>query len=209
MEILNEQNVKMIFQNMADAMMENKDFLTQLDAEAGDGDLGLTMSSGFKKVAEKLSAISEADVGKLIMVGGSTLAQVVPSTMGTLLGSGLMKGGKTLQGKTEVTLADVAKLFSAIVEGIAARGKSKPGEKTVLDSLHPAAETLKVAVLEKKTLASGLNEAYTAAIKGLEDTKNMVPQHGRAVYHQETALGRQDPGATVGMLIVKSFAEIF
>lgn len=200
---------KAVFRRIAATMEDNKDFLIRLDAAVGDGDLGLTMSQGFKTVAEKLGAGAETDIGKLIALGGMTLAQAVPSTMGTLMASGLMRGGKALQAKTEVTLPELAALFAAVVEGIAARGKAKPGDKTVIDSLQPAADAFQAAADDGKSLACGCQEAYTAASRGVEATKSMVPQHGRAAYYQQKAIGLPDPGATVGMLFVKSFADMF
>lgn len=202
------QEIRAIFRYIADCMVENKDLLIKLDGETGDGDLGLTMSLGFSKAAEQVANAAETDIGRLFVLAGSALAQAAPSTMGTLMGSGLMKGGKALQGKTQITLSDLAAFFQAMVEAIAARGKSKRGEKTVIDSLAPAADALVNAVENQQTLSDGLRLAYAAACSGLEATKTMLPQHGRAVYYQETARGKQDPGATVGMLLVKSFAEI-
>lgn len=208
MEKWTAEDVKEFFRRMAAAMAENKDTLIRLDAAVGDGDLGLTMSQGFAQAAEKVAAAAETDIGRLIAIGGSTLAQAAPSTMGTLLASGLMRGGKALQAKSEVNLDDVAALFAAIVDGIAARGKAKAGDKTVIDSLQPAAEALKAAAELQKPLAIACQAAYAAAVAGLEATKGMVPQHGRAAYYQDKAVGLPDPGATVGMLIVKSLADM-
>lgn len=209
MEKWTAEDIKVLFGRIASVMAKNKELLINLDAAMGDGDLGLTMSQGFAKVMEKVDATPEADIGRLIAVGGSTLAQAVPSTMGTLMASGLMRGGKALQAKTEIALPEVAALFAAIVEGIAARGKAKPGDKTVIDSLQPAADALRAAAEQGKSLANGCSEALKAAVQGVEDTKNMVPQHGRAAYYQQKALGHQDPGATVGMLFTKAFADMF
>lgn len=206
MEKWTVEQVRELFARLAQAMEDNKELLTKLDAESGDGDLGLTMSMGFQKITEKISAVTETDIGKLIAVAGSTMAQAVPSTMGTLMGSALMRGGKALLGKTELELPDIAAMLSAMVEGIMARGKAKPGDKTVLDSLDPAAIALRDAVESGKSFSVGLEAAAAAAVQGLEDTKTMVPQHGRAAYYAEKALGRQDPGATVGMIFVKVLA---
>lgn len=127
--------------------------------------------------------------------------------MGTLMGTGFMRAGKAVAGKQAVSLADVAAMMDAFVEGIMARGKAKPGDKTVLDALHPAAEALKAAAGSGQSLAEGLAAAYRAAEQGLEATKDMVAQHGKAACFQEKTLGKPDPGATVGMLLVKALAE--
>lgn len=207
MNTLDAKDVRLIFTELANLMEDEKDNLTQLDAAIGDGDLGLTMSKGFAKVDESFESLKETDVGKLLSKAGMTLARAVPSTMGTLMATGLMKGGKAVTGKTVITLSDFAVFLREFVAGIMARGKAEPGDKTILDSLHPAAEALERASGQGQPLAAGLSEAYEAAVQGVENTKNMISQHGKAACFQEKTLGQKDPGATVGMLFLKGFAD--
>lgn len=207
MNTLRAKEIKQIFNALADLMSEKKEWLIELDGIMGDGDLGLTMSTGFIKASEGLKDFEEQDVGKLFAKAGMIFAQSVPSTMGTLMATGLMKGGKAIQGKQEVYLSDMAQMLNEFVEGIMARGKAKPGDKTIIDSLYPAVQALKSAAEEQKSLKEGLTLAYQAAVQGVEETKNMISKHGRAAYYQEKSLGKQDPGATVGMLFIKAFAD--
>lgn len=207
MNTLRAKEIKQIFNALADLMSEKKEWLIELDGIMGDGDLGLTMSTGFIKASEGLKDFEEQDVGKLFAKAGMIFAQSVPSTMGTLMATGLMKGGKAIQGKQEVYLSDMAQMLNEFVEGIMARGKAKPGDKTIIDSLYPAVQALKSAAEEQKSLKEGLLLAYQAAVQGVEETKNMISKHGRAAYYQEKSLGKQDPGATVGMLFIKAFAD--
>jgi dihydroxyacetone kinase-like protein len=88
-----------------------------------------------------------------------------------------------------------------------ARGKAALGDKTLLDSLHPAAAALERASGQGQSLAAGFSEAYEAAVQGVENTKNMISQHGKAACFQEKTLGKQDPGAVVGMLFIKAFND--
>ncbi|MBO8127461.1 MAG: dihydroxyacetone kinase subunit L [Firmicutes bacterium] len=207
MEVLKAADIKAFLTNMAKLMQEKKDELTELDSVIGDGDLGLTMSKGFAKVAETVGELDEADVGTILMKSGMAMAAAVPSTMGTLMATGLMRGGKAVQGKEEIGLPELAELMQAFVNGIMTRGKAKVGDKTILDSLYPAAEALKTAVKSGKTLAEGVSVAYQEAVAGLEATREMVSQHGKAACFQEKTRGKQDPGATVGMYLLKALAE--
>lgn len=207
MNLLSEKDIRSIFALMADLMNDHKDLLTYLDAAMGDGDLGLTMSTGFSKVSEEVRSFEEKDIGKIFVKAGMVMAQCVPSTMGTLMATGLMKGGKVVLNKQEVNLSDISELMNGFTEGIRTRGKANPGDKTVIDSLQPATQALQVAVGAQKALPEGLKIAYKAALQGVEDTKNMISQHGRAAYYQEKTLGTQDPGATVGMLFIKAFYD--
>jgi dihydroxyacetone kinase-like protein len=188
-------------------MIENKDWLFELDSAMGDGDLGITMSTGFSKVYEMISALEEEDIGKTFMKVGMTLAETVPSTLGTLMATGFIRAGKTIQGKTEVDLANSVLMASVFVEGIIERGKAKPGEKTIIDSLYPAFQALKLASEEGRDLKEGFKKAYEAAKGGVEDTKEMLPKHGRVVWYREKSIGKKDPGAVAGMLLIKAFYE--
>ena len=88
-----------------------------------------------------------------------------------------------------------------------ARGKAKPGGKTIVDALYPASQALQEAATHKKTLSEGLQAAYEAACQGVEESKDMLAQYGRPAYYQEKSRGKQDPGATVGMLMLRAFVE--
>jgi dihydroxyacetone kinase-like protein len=165
------------------------------------------MSTGFSKVYEMISALEEEDIGKTFMKVGMTLAETVPSTLGTLMATGFIRAGKTIQGKTEVDLANSVLMASVFVEGIIERGKAKPGEKTIIDSLYPAFQALKLASEEGRDLKEGFKKAYEAAKGGVEDTKEMLPKHGRVVWYREKSIGKKDPGAVAGMLLIKAFYE--
>lgn len=193
-----------VLHRLREIMEENKDYLIELDGAMGDGDLGLTMSKCFVTADDQLSSSDEKDLGKFFMKAGMTMANAAPSTMGTLVGTGFMRGGKAVGGKESLGGADLAAFFTAFVEGLMERGKAKPGEKTIIDSLNPAAEAMAGAGDDAvEVLTAGL----AAAEEGLESTKEMVAQHGRAAYYQEQSKGRQDPGATVGVMIVRGFKE--
>jgi dihydroxyacetone kinase-like protein len=114
-----------------------------------------------------------------------------------------MRGGKAVSGKGEISTADLADFFQAFVGGIMERGKAKPGEKTIIDSLKPAADTL--SQLSQEDPAKALQKALLSAEDGLESTKEMVAQHGRIAYYKEQSKGHEDPGATAGMILIKGF----
>lgn len=207
MEKIKAADIKVIINTLDSVMTEKKEFLIEIDAKVGDGDLGITMSKGFSAANTAIGDLDETDIGQLLAKAGMAIAQAAPSTMGTLVGTGFMKAGKALKGKTEAALNDFAQAMNHFVDGIMQRGKAKPGEKTIVDSLHPAALALKEAALANKSMQEALKLAYDASVEGLAKTKTMVPQHGKQVAHREKSKGMEDPGATVGMLIVKSFAD--
>lgn len=203
MNSLSREDVLKIVHAIRTLMEEKKQELIDLDAAMGDGDLGLTMARGFAAVDEEAQNSDETDLGKLLMRAGMTLAKVAPSTMGTLAATGFMRGGKALPGRQRLSTEDLAAFFEAFVQGLMERGKAQPGEKTIIDSVKPAADALRAA--QGKDPREALSEALEAARAGVEATRQMVARHGRVAYYQEQSLGKADPGATAGMYIVQGF----
>lgn len=201
---LDTAGIKALFVKLGDEMTANKEHLCELDAAIGDGDLGITMSLGFTKTAEDLAPLNEADVGKLLMRAGMQMSSHVPSTMGTLMASGLMGGGKALKGQTEIDAAGLAIFLKAFMDALIARGKAKPGEKTIIDAFDYASRA--AADCSGSDLITCANAAEKGAHDGLEATKEMMSVHGKAAVFREKTLGVQDPGATVGYLLVKTIA---
>jgi dihydroxyacetone kinase-like protein len=182
-------------------------WLTELDSIVGDADLGLTMSGGFKAAYEAVEAGDEADAGKLLYLGGKAMAAAVPSTMGTLMASGFMEAGKRLKGRESLGLAEFTELFDAYVQGVANRGKAARGEKTFIDGLAPAVDSLKADAAAGKSIVEAAINAAAAAKKGFEDTGPMVAVHGRAAVHGDRSKEMPDPGAAVAMLMMQGFME--
>lgn len=203
MSSLGKSDIIKILQHLKQLFNDNRDFLVELDGRMGDGDLGLTMSKAFTTACDELTDTEESDIGKIFMKAGMLMAKAAPSTMGTLMGTGFMRGGKAVSGKSEISTADLADFFQAFVAGIIERGKAKPGEKTVIDALKPAADTL--TQLSGEDPKKALQKALLSAEDGLESTKDMVAQHGRIAYYKEQSKGHEDPGATAGVILIKGF----
>jgi dihydroxyacetone kinase-like protein len=208
-ECINSKEMKEIFSKIKDVMTKNKDFLFKLDSAIGDGDLGITMVNGFSKVEEALSSYTEDKIGKVIVKAGIVLAEASPSTVGTLIADGLIKAGMILNDKTEVSLSDLSLFFTEFVNRIIETGIAKFGEKTLVDSLYPAAESLKESALKNRNLKDSFKEAYEKAKGGFETTKDLVSKYGRAKWYGEKSNGIRDPGAAAGMLFVKAFYDYF
>jgi phosphoenolpyruvate---glycerone phosphotransferase subunit DhaL len=186
-----------------DKMQEDKDYLVDLDSVMGDGDLGLSMSKGFAVASRTMDDYTEKDIGKALFQAGIAMNNAASSTMGTLMATALMRAGKAVKGREEIDLADIVEMGIAAVEGIRERGKASLGDKTILDALVPAVEELKKGFKSDSSILSSFEAAYQAAKDGLEATKDMIAQHGRGRYYGEKSRGKQDPGATVAVLIIE------
>ncbi|WP_261381708.1 dihydroxyacetone kinase subunit L [Paenibacillus cremeus] len=165
------------------------------------------MSSGFAAVKDNFPNIPEGDIGALLMRSGLIMAEKAPSTMGTLMATALMRSGKAVQGKSELYLEDLIVVAKAMVSGIMERGKAKIGDKTILESLVPAAESLESSYSAGKSLVDAIHSAAEAAEEGMKQTIHMQSRLGRAGRYLEKSIGHQDAGATVGALFLKAFSN--
>jgi dihydroxyacetone kinase-like protein len=197
------EDIKSIILQIKIIIDHQQDFLMELDSVMGDGDLGFTMTKAFSAAYEEADKSEEKIPGKLLMRLGMVIAKTSPSTMGTLVATGFMKGGKAIEQNEQIGPEELTIFFENFVKSIMDRGKTVPGNKTIVDTLFPASQALRLSVTEP--LLIGITSARNAALKGLEDSTKMKAQHGRAAYYQENSIGRQDGGATVGTYIVEGF----
>jgi len=204
---MNVEYVKNLLFHWKEIMTANRERLIDMDSIVGDGDLGLTMSDGFRAAYDSIKDSEESDIGKVLFQAGKSMSAKVPSTMGTLMASGLMGAGKALRGKTELSLTEIVMLFKAYEEGVAKLGKAKVGEKTFLDGLHPAVVELEDAAMNETDINEAAKKASIAARKGYEDTKGMLAVHGRAATRGENSRTFEDPGAYVACLLLEAFEQ--
>lgn len=202
---MEQLQINKMLEEISKVMTEHKEYLIDIDNLLGDGDLGLTMSDGFLAAYESLD--DEVDLGKKFFKAGKSMMNEVPSTMGTLMGRGLMEAGKTLRGEEELTEENIAKFLEAYFNGVQQLGKAEVGEKTFLDGFYPGLLSFKDNLNTEKTLKEKLEEAAVAAEEGFENTKNLLAKHGRAAFHGEKSKNYKDPGAAVAMLIFRGIAN--
>lgn len=195
-------DLRTAFSRIADTMARHRQELIDLDARTGDGDLGISVSAGFAAVHNYLVSADETDLGRALAKCSSAFNEAAPSTLGTIISVGLMGMAKALRGRTEASFAELVAAFEAGLALIMERAQSKPGERTILDSIHPAVQALKQHA--EAGCGAALRAAFTAAEQGMKATATMKPVHGRAAYYGEKAMGEIDGGAAVGKLIFES-----
>ena len=130
-----------------------------------------------------------------------------PSTIGALFAIGSMRAGKEAKGHQELDLTLLARMVRAAETAIMEKGKAQRGDKTLLDSLGPAADALDAAVVEGKSLAEGLASAVEAARVGVQATIEMKSKSGRGSWIAERTVGHQDPGATAILLMLEALSD--
>lgn len=196
-----------ILDKLAEVFEQSKDHLNDLDTKIGDGDHGLSMARGFGAAAKHVRQKSSATIAAMLMEGGMQFNEAAGSTIGILMFSAMREAGKAVKDKEEVTLPDLAFMLEAAVQGIMKRGKAQIGQKTILDSLHPALEVLQAGIASGTEEEKLLAEVIQAAADGAEATRDLKPQAGRARWFSERSIGEIDPGAVSGHLIIKTAGE--
>ncbi len=203
MSVTTEQVIAWL-QRAAALLRENKEYLTQLDSSIGDADHGINMDRGFAAVMDRLPGVADKDAGTILKTVGTTLVSTVGGASGPLYGTAFLRAGTALAGKFELQDADVLAAFDAALEGIKARGKASPGEKTMVDALQPAIESFKAALEAGDALKAALAKATESAEQGMKATIPMLATKGRASYLGERSIGQQDPGATSAWLFLQA-----
>jgi phosphoenolpyruvate---glycerone phosphotransferase subunit DhaL len=187
----------------AGEMGEHRQELVRLDTAIGDGDHGTNMDRGMRKALEKLNASEPADPGAVLKTVAMALVSSVGGAAGPLYGTLFLQMGTSLAGQEEPGLDAWAAAWRKGLEGVQARGKAQPGDKTMVDALIPAIEALEGA----SDLDQGLHSAVQAAEEGMHATTPLIARKGRASYLGERSKDHQDPGATSTYYLFKSAEE--
>lgn len=188
-------------------LADQSEYLTQLDQAIGDGDMGITMGRIGMALLGYVEQTEVDDIGKYLAQAGMTANRAGPSTMGTLFSTALMRAGKAVRGKTELSADDLAQMFQAADEGVAERGKANLGDKTIRDALSPAAEAFAAAIADGKTTAEAGAAALAAAEAGRDRVTPQRSKVGRAGWVGERTEGQVDPGCEMLVLLLRELAS--
>jgi len=177
--------------------------LTELDARIGDGDHGINLGRGMGVVRDALQAPDASDdPATVLRSSGRLLISSVGGASGPLYGTLLLDAAEELG-----SVADAAALARAVrrgTAGVGRRGRSTVGQKTMLDTLVPAGETLVVSIDAGLGLTVATERAVETARIGRDSTRGMIAQRGRASYLGERAIGHLDPGAVSSCLLIEA-----
>jgi dihydroxyacetone kinase-like protein len=189
---------------------ENSDHLTALDSEIGDADHGSNMHRGMAAVVAAIDADAGTEPGPgpgpLLKLVGRTLVSTVGGAAGPLYGTLFLRMAAAAGDAGPLDAAGFAKALRAGLEGVAARGRTEIGDKTMVDALAPAVDALEARLAAGAALGTALAAAAIAAAAGRDDTAGRVARKGRASYLGERSIGHQDPGSASATLLVEAAA---
>jgi dihydroxyacetone kinase-like protein len=178
-------------------------YLTRLDAVLGDGDHGDNLSTGFGAVERLLGELpSETTPGELLRAIGHRLVATVGGASGPLYGTAFIEAGFRAGEASELDAETIAAMLVAAADGLARRGRCTVGDKTILDTLRPAAEAFRDAVVGGGSRTTAAGAAITAARAGARATRPLVARRGLALRLGERSAGHLDPGAVSCLVIL-------
>ncbi len=203
---LNGEDTRNMLLYIADKIIANKPYLTEIDSAIGDGDHGIGMAGGMQKAKKKLLKMTgEENAYALFEAAGQAMLMSMGGASGVIFGSLYLAGAKGMDPKNVITAADLAEMEKKSLAAIQERGKAEVGDKTMVDALVPAVEALEAN--SSRSLLEMLKAAEEGARQGMENTKNYVAKFGRAKSLMERAIGHQDAGATSVYLIFQGMRE--
>jgi len=186
---------------VADRIIAAEDLLTDADRNLGDGDHGLGMTRGLTAVKEKLTGAEFPSIEKVLTSAGMAMISAMGGASGAIFGTVFRSGGKGIAGAEKFGALELAGFLKAAVDGVMERGGAKPGDKTMVDALYPAAE--KAAEVTELSLVEAADAVAGAAEAGREASKEMIATMGRAKTLGERSLGHPDAGACSISIILR------
>ncbi|MEM5318123.1 dihydroxyacetone kinase family protein [Paraburkholderia sp. JHI869] len=181
---------------VAQALIENEALFTDLDSRAGDGDLGASMH----RAAQAMLAVPQGLLGSpasALAALSTALHRAIAGSSGPFYATALLRASRTLGENAQPGARDWAAAIRGAAEAISELGGAKPGDRTMLDALVPAADALENALNSARSASEAWAQAVSAAETGAKSTAHMTPRAGRASYLGERAIGTPDGGAVV------------
>lgn len=184
-EKINTPGMGKLVELMADIIIENEVPFCKAD-RCGDGDFGMSIAKGFKQLKKDWDSRKKGDVGEFLISCSEVIMEYCGGASGPIWGSAFRYAGKAVKGKKEIDLADLAAIFQAAVEGVQETGRKSfgkgavVGDKTLIDALVPAADTLTAAAKEGMKMKAAMKKAAAAAVEGADKTKFIQAKMGRA-----------------------------
>ena len=176
--------------------------LTELDAAAGDGDLGASMTRAAAAIRALPEEVWSSPPAAVLTRIADALGRAMGGTSGPLYATGLLRAAQTLP--ESPAAPDWCAALEAGVNAITELGGAKPGDRTMLDALHPAVIAFAAGLGADRSATEAWGEAVAAARDGTAATAHMYPKLGRASYLGHRAIGTLDAGAAAAAIWIEA-----
>jgi dihydroxyacetone kinase-like protein len=200
-------DVETVVALIARTAVANEKYFGDLDAVVGDGDFGYSMARGFELVIQDWDSFDRADIGTFLKKIAVVITSRIGGTSGPIWGTAFLRAGVAAGAATELEPAQVVAMLRASIEGIKARGRSDVGDKTLLDAVVPAVDTIDERISQGDDTAAILRAAAVTARERAEATRPMQAMRGRASYTGERSIGTLDAGAVAVAVMFEALAD--
>jgi dihydroxyacetone kinase-like protein len=208
---ITKQDIIGILLQIQKTIVSHKDLLGELDSKIGDGDHGVSMAKGFNRLGEKLAEQVNGDIGQILKFSGFELLKNIKGAAGAIFATFFMSQAtyyeQNLKDKEALELTDLSEMINFAKDQVMDRGKAQPGDKTLVDVLVPASQSLLKSAADNQGLAEAFALASQAAKAGVEATKDMISKKGRSSNLGLRSQGWEDPGAMSTYLMFAAISE--
>ena len=165
--MLNKQVMINVFSNLLNQSKKSYEEFNAADGKIGDGDLGITILNGLEEINNNIEKFTD-DLSTNFMICSQAFVKKSGSSFGTLIAFSFMNISKNLKGKNTCDNKDIITMIDTAMSTIQERGKTKVGDKTILDTLDFISRNLKATknnINYPELFKSSANEALNA-LKG-------------------------------------------
>ncbi|MFV0430087.1 MAG: dihydroxyacetone kinase subunit DhaL [Arachnia sp.] len=199
-------DVEFAVRRIAETVVAKETYFGELDAVVGDGDFGYSLARGFEIILDQWESFDRSDPGVFLQKVATTLSSRIGGTSGPIWGTAFLRAGAQLKGSDTFDGADLVRALRAAVTGIQARGQAELGDKTLLDALVPAIDTLESQLTTGASAATIAAAVARSAREAADATASLQARRGRASYTGERSIGSVDAGATAVAVLAEAIA---
>jgi dihydroxyacetone kinase-like protein len=201
-------DVEAVVRMIATVAVDNEKYFGDLDAVVGDGDFGYSMARGFELVLQDWDSFDRADIGTFLKRIAVVITSRIGGTSGPIWGTAFLRAGAAAGTAAELDGDLIVAMLRAAVEGIKKRGRSDVGDKTLLDAVVPAIDTIEAQLGQGASPAAIRQAAAQTARARAEATRTMQAMRGRASYTGERSIGTLDAGAVAVAVMFEALAQL-
>ena len=198
--MFNKQVMIYVFNNLLSQSKKSYDEFNAVDGKIGDGDLGITILNGLEEINKNIEKFTD-DLGTNFMLCSQAFVKKSGSSFGTLIAFSFMNISKKLKGRNTCDHEDIITMIDTAISTIQERGKTKVGDKTILDTLDFISRNLK----STKNIINYPELFKLSANDALNAFKGKKILIGRARMFEDKTKDLDDPG----MLALHKLCEAF
>lgn len=214
-DVINTAGMVKLLDAMSEIIIKNEVHFCEMDSVAGDGDFGMSIAKGFRQLKADWATRKKGNIGEFLRSSAEIIKEYCGGASGPIWGSAFMAAGKAAGEAKEIGTAELADMFQAAVKAIQATGERSfgrgavVGDKTLIDALVPAADSLSASAKAGEKLPAATKKAAAAAVEGAESTKKIAARMGRAGTVGDRSIGHPDAGAYALGVIFTELAKLF